>query len=271
MGAPGGTWYQKCLQNKTGSSAPGASVNKLHIPRAPVFFMMTVFTIIWVTHQCATHHTPKMTNTPHKFPTTRPLPTSHPDFGWRKNLMPHPIWPHSPKGHWMVFPIHPCIQSSSAMLTPSPWLNCSTGLLSSGFHPSHPWGWLLFLQIPQSWHLHTSSWKPTLTTPWNSHTCPHVFLCMVLVSFLPHKGKTPFLFCSRKVRNLYFVHWYIPTPRAIPGPYPALRGKKTYCWINFEKDLQPKYLLRKYWIQALSVSHAFSHLILTMFSKYSKI
>ena len=36
-------------------------MNKLHIPREPGFSIRIVFTIIQVTQQCATHHTPRMT------------------------------------------------------------------------------------------------------------------------------------------------------------------------------------------------------------------
>ena len=53
--------YQKCLQNKKDNTDPGRYVNKFHIPRAPGFFTMIMFTIIQATHQHATHHTPRMT------------------------------------------------------------------------------------------------------------------------------------------------------------------------------------------------------------------
>ena len=59
-GHPGTPQCQKCLQNKKNNTAPGRYVNKLHIPRAPAFLMI-MFTIIQVSHQRTTHHTPRMT------------------------------------------------------------------------------------------------------------------------------------------------------------------------------------------------------------------
>lgn len=199
MGAPGGTWYQKCLQNKTGSSAPGASVNKLHIPRAPVFFMMTVFTIIWVTHQCATHHTPKMTNTPHKFPTTRPLPTSHPGFGWRKNLMPHPIWPHSPKAIGWSSQSIPAFSPLQPCWPPHLDSTAQLAFCLQVFTPAIPGAGCSSCRYPRA----DTCTPPHGSPPWPPHgivTPVHMSFCVwCLSAFSPTRVKLLFCFVPGKL------------------------------------------------------------------------